>query len=220
MLLYWKLLPKRKTMGRKYKHRVYPRSIRLIKTLEVVDIKSIGQRVAVSDTSVGSSVSLNWVSSRQNQKTEWEYDTYIKPQEMKFFKELLEEDFSESERNDSTATFYKLVRHYKEAVQSWIINIYNLRNGDEELLIQLFRLLRCFPYEFLAPASLCLAELAVHHQSDFVKSEALSLMDHWGNKEVLRMMKTHEPPLTPWLKMKYYAIIDSLERYVALQENR
>ena len=100
------------------------------------------------------------------------------------------------------------------------INSVILRNGDEELLIQLFRLLRCFPYEFLAPASLCLAELAVHHQSDFVKSEALSLMDHWGNKEVLRMMKTHEPPLTPWLKMKYYAIIDSLERYVALQENR
>ena len=119
-------------MGRKYKQRVYPRSIRLIKTLEVVDIKSIGQRVAVNDTSVGSSVSLNWVSSRQDQKTEWEYETYIKPQEMKFFKELLGEDFSESERNDSTATFYKLVRHYKEAVQSWIINIYNLRKSRDE----------------------------------------------------------------------------------------
>lgn len=207
-------------MRKKNKQRIYPRSIRVLSPLAVVDIDTIGQRDAVSDTSLGTSLSQNWVSSRQSQKTEWEYDVYIKPHEMKFFKELLIEDFSESERNDSTATFYKLVRHYKEAVQSWIINIYNLRNGDEELLIQLFRLLRCFPYEFLAPASLCLAELAVHHQSDFVKSEALSLMDHWGNKEVLRMMKTHEPPLTPWLKMKYCAIIDSLERYVALQENR
>ena len=207
-------------MGKKYKQRIYPRSIRTIRPLAVVDINDIGQRVAVSDTSIGASVSQNWISGRLDQKAEWEYCTYIKPKEMAFFKNLLSEDFSYSERNDSTDLLYKLARQYREAVQFWIVGIYNLRNDDEDLLIQLFRLLRCFPYEFLAPASLCLAELAVHHHSDFVKSEALSLMDHWGNKDVLRMMKNHEPPSTPWLKMKYCAIIDSLERYVALQENR
>lgn len=207
-------------MGKKNKQRIYPRSIRVIRPLAVVDIDTIGQRDAVSDTSIGTSLSQNWISNRRDLKVDWEYNTYIKPYEMAFFKNLLSDDFSDSDRNDSTATFYRYVRQYKDAVQNWIVNIYNLRNDDEELLLQLFRLLRCFPYEFLAPASLCLAELAVHHQSDFVKSEALSLMDHWGNKEVLKMMKNHEPPSTPWLKMKYCAIIDSLERYVALQENR
>ena len=207
-------------MGKKYKQRIYPRSIRTIRPLAVVDIDDIGQRVAVSDTSIGASVSQNWISGRLDKKAEWEYSTYIKPKEMAFFKNLLSEDFSYSERNDSTDLLYKFARQYREAVQFWIVGIYNLRNDDEDLLIQLFRLLRCFPYEFLAPPSLCLAELAVHHHSDFVKSEALSLMDHWGNKDVFRMMKNHEPPSTPWLKMKYCAIIDSLERYVALQENR
>lgn len=207
-------------MGKVYKTRRYPRISWSLRPLEIVEIGSLGQLDASSDTSTSVSMSQNWISSNFEQNTEWEYETYIKPQELTFFRELLCEDFSDSERNYSTATFYRLVKRYKKAVQNWIINIYNMRNGDEELLIQLFRLLRCFPYDFLAPASLCLAGLAVHHQSDYVKSEALSLMDHWGNKEVLRMMQNHEPPSTTWLRMKYYAIKDSIERYVALQENR
>lgn len=207
-------------MGKVYKTRRYPRISWSLRPLEIVEIGSLGQLDASSDTSTSVSMSQNWISSNFEQNTEWEYETYIKPQELTFFRELLCEDFSDSERNYSTATFYRLVKQYKKAVQNWIINIYNMRNGDEELLIQLFRLLRCFPYDFLAPASLCLAGLAVHHQSDYVKSEALSLMDHWGNKEVLRMMQNHEPPSTTWLRMKYYAIKDSIERYVALQENR
>lgn len=201
--------------------RKYPRYVKEIGEIPILDIANYGHREATSDSSTGQSISQNWVSEKGiSLKAQWDYETFIRPQELRFFRELISEDFSDSERNDSTAFFYGLTRKYKEAVQNWILNIYNLKNGDDELLIQLFRLLRCFPYDFLAPASLCLAELAVHHHSDFVKSEALSLMDHWGNQDVLRMMKNHEPPSTPWLKMKYCAIIDSLERYAALQENR
>ena len=65
-----------------------------------------------------------------------------------------------------------------------------------------------------------LAGLGVHHVSDYVKSEALSLLDHWGNADVFDMLNYQEPPETPWLRMKYFAIRQSLERYVTIQENR
>ncbi len=185
-----------------------------------MDMGNFSLRDAASDSSIGDSVTQSWISKDLSPHAKWDYETIIRPLELSFFIDLLGEDFSNSERNNSTAAFANLVKHYKEAVQKWIMDIYNMRNADEKLLIQLFRLLRCFPYDFLAPASLCLAALAVHHNSDLVKSEALSLMDHWGNKDVLRIMNNHEAPSTPWLRMKYFAIIESLEKYAALQENR
>lgn len=200
--------------------RRYPRTVTRVEKLPIMEMGNFSLIDAASDSSMGDSMTQSWISKDISPQAQWDYEMIIRPQELSFFMDLLAEDFSYSERNSSTAVFANLVKHYKEAVQKWIMEIYNLRNTDEKLLIQLFRLLRCFPYDFLAPASLCLAALAVHHNSDFVKSEALSLMDHWGNKDVLRIMNNHEAPSTPWLKMKYFAIIESLERYAALQENR
>ena len=204
----------------KIKYRRYPQYVRRC-NLSVQNLDSVtGTREAASDTSTGVAGYQKWITDvHSSEKAKLDYNQHIKPRELQFLSDLLREDFSDSESNFSTESFLFLVRRYKEAMKVWILDLYNLRNGDEELLIQLFRLLRCFPYEFLAPASLCLAGLALHHNSDFVKSEALSLLDHWGNKDVLSILQNHEPPTTPWLRMKYAVVKDSLERYVALQEN-
>lgn len=204
----------------KNKIRKYPQSVLRIEALPIMDINSYGQQVKRSDTSIGTSVSQAWITDNKlDAQAQMICSLYIQPQEHNFVEMLMQEDFSDSERNVSTIVLNQLVKRYRDAAQTWILGLYVAKQGDEHFLMQLFRLLRCFPYEFLAPASFILAGNGVHHNSDFVKSEALSLLDHWGNKEVYDMLQNHEPPTTPWLRMKYCAIRESLRSHVAIQEN-
>lgn len=189
--------------------------------IPIIEIDSLAHREGTSDSSVGDSVSQNWITDKvQSPYARWNYELFIRPQEPYFVGLLLKEDFSVSDHNLSTNFIWHITKKYKESVQIWILDLFKARQGDAFFLMQLLRLLRCFPYEMFAPASFYIAGLGVHHNSDFVKSEALSLLSHWGNKDVLDMLRNFEPPFTPWLQIKYIAIRESLERYVALQENR
>lgn len=201
--------------------RKYPRSVNKIERLHIIEVGALDKYEPKSDASIGESKSLNWITrADQTPSVQKEYDVFLKPKEIVFIKMLLDADFSSSDRNNSTFMINQLVRGHKDAVQVWILNLFKARQGDEFFLMQLLRLLRCFPYEFLSPASFYMAGMGVHHNSDFVKSEALSLLDHWGNNDVLEMLRNFEPPITPWLSMKYYAIKESLEKNAILQENR
>lgn len=205
----------------KNKSRKYPQSVVRTEALPIMDISSFGRQTTMSDTSTGASVSQAWITDNvPDPQARVICSQYIQPQEQGFVEVLMQEDFSDSERNISTYVLNRLAKKYHEAVKIWILDLYTGRQGDELFLMQLFRLLRCFPYEFLAPASFFLAGMGVHHNSDFVKSEALSLLDHWGNKAVYDMLQNHEPPATPWLRMKYCAIRESLRSHVVIQENR
>lgn len=206
-------------MARKIYKRQYPQSVRFLRPVEVRFVNFAESHVDI-DTSVGYSSSKRWITDNsENGQARFDYERFIRPQELSFVTLLLAEDFSDSVRNDATLFFNGIVRRHREAALLWILDLYNQRQDDEVFLMQLLRLLRCFPYEYLKPASMTLATNAVHHVSDYVKSEALSLLDHWGNRDVLRIMQNHEAPNTPWLRMKYYAIRETLEKYVTLQEN-
>lgn len=193
--------------------------------LQIVDISAFEEAKEALDTSVGGerSKSSVWLTSfKKASVKELTYEDNLEQKEEEFVELLMQEDFSDSKRNKTTYYVGRLRKGviYKNEVNSWIEKLY-LRHQDNVLFImQLFRLIRCFSYEYFYPSSLTLAGLGVYHVSDYVKSEALSLLDHWGNADVFDMLNYHEPPETPWLRMKYFAIRQSLERYVTIQENR
>jgi len=198
-----------------YKKRKYPHSVRKVQSLPLLDVESYERYESTNDTSMGLSVSKSWITDNDNSPQKERYHSKcLQPHEQRFIRMILEEDFYESERNNCALFFEYLVKNYKEIAVVWLLQLFIDHQGEEFFLIQLLRLVRCFSYEFIKPASFCLLEMGLHHNSDFVKSEALSLIDHWNNPEVLSMLKNFEPPITPWLQMKYYVIRELLERYV------
>ena len=213
------------------KYRKYPTltlpQIQLIgsEQLQVVDITQFEGSKTVADTSTGETRSKSsvWLTTfRKVNVTEFTYEELLNKKESEFVELLLVEDFSDSVRNETTNYLSRLRKGviHKNDINAWLERLYVTHQDNLHFIIQLFRLMRCFPYNYFYPSSLTLAGLGVHHESDYVKSEALSLLDHWGNVDVFNLLSYHEPPETPWLKQKYIAVRESLERYAAIQENR
>ena len=192
------------------------------KTLEIKEISNEDVKV-VSDSSIGLSVSKAtvWIENYRHRTVKEEnYSLYLQSHESEFVDLLLREDFSDSMRNPSTSFIMKLRKGHQKDVNEWLGNLYVAHQDSDYFIIQMLRLFRCFPYEYFAPASLFMAYQAVYHVSDYVKSEALSLLDHWGNFEVFNMLNYHEPPQTPWLRAKYLTVREALKRYAAIQKDR
>jgi len=213
------------------KYRKYPTltlpQIKIIgsEQLTVVDIAQFDGSKTIADTStseIRSKTSVWLTSYRKVNDTEFTYEEFLKQKESDFIELLLVEDFSDSVRNETTNYLSRLRKGviHKNDINAWLQRLYVTHQDNLHFIIQLFRLMRCFPYDYFYPSSLTLAGLGVHHESDYVKSEALSLLDHWGNVDVFNLLSYHEPPETPWLKQKYIAVRESLERYAAIQENR
>lgn len=213
------------------KYRKYPTltlpQIKIIgsEQLTVVDIAQFDGSKTITDTStseIRSKTSVWLTSYRKVNDTEFTYEEFLKQKESDFIELLLVEDFSDSVRNETTNYLSRLRKGviHKNDINAWLQRLYVTHQDNLHFIIQLFRLMRCFPYDYFYPSSLTLAGLGVHHESDYVKSEALSLLDHWGNVDVFNLLSYHEPPETPWLKQKYIAVRESLERYAAIQENR
>lgn len=213
------------------KYRRYPSltesQLQLLEPKEplIIDISAFDGLKGVVDTSLGEerSKSSVWVSTfKKVSVKEFTYEEVLNKKEREFVELLMQEDFSDSIRNKTTLFVSKLrkgAKHKKE-VNEWLQKLYLTHQANPAFIIQLLRMIRCFPYEYFYPSSLFLANQGVHHVSDYVKSEALSLLDHWGNADVFDMLNYHEPPETPWLRMKYMAIRQSLERYAIIHENR
>lgn len=217
------------TKSRKYRN--YPSltlpQIQSIKSeqLQVVDINVFEGPSVVTDTSIGGNQSKSsvWLTSfRKVSIKDLTYEDILNQKESEFVELLLMEDFSDSVRNDTTYYLSRLRKGalHKNDINVWFEKLYMTHQDNCYFIIQLFRLMRCFPYDYFYPTSLTLAGVGVHHESDYVKSEALSLLDHWGNADVFNLLNYHEPPETPWLRQKYLAVKESLERYAAIQENR
>lgn len=195
------------------------------KPLQIVDISAFKEAKGTLDTSVGEERSKTsvWLTSFKKVSVKaLAYEDYLDQREDEFVELLMQEDFSDSMRNKTTYYIGRLRKGviYKNEVSLWLQKLYMRHQDNTTFIIQLFRLIRCFSFEYFNPSSLALAGLGVHHPSDYVKSEALSLLDHWGNADVFKLMNYQEAPETPWLRMKYFAIRQSLERYATIQENR
>ena len=208
-------MSKRKT----YRDLKYNPSVRPISAIPIQDIRCFDKLGVSADTSTGESVTKSWIADF-DMPDNWgmTYNNVFRPIEKMFMGMLLDEDFSDSNRNVTTYYVSNLRRENKIEIATWIRLLYVAYQDNEFFLMQLFRLLKCFPFEYFSPSSLIIASDAVHHKSDYVKSEALSLLDHWGNSEVLKFLKSHEPPTAPWLRMKYVSIMNSIEHHVAIQK--
>lgn len=190
--------------------------------IQVQDISAFEFERSASDTSIGrSSKTSVWLTGDARYRVkDITFESVLRQKEREFVELLLAEDFSDSVRNESTIYVSRLRRGHKNDVSLWFQALYQTHQDDDYFIMQLFRLFRCFPYDYFQPSSLTLAGLGVHHTSDFVKSEAISLLDHWGNADVFNLLNYHEPPETPWLKAKYISVRNSLERYAAIQKDR
>lgn len=214
---------------RKLNYRQYPSLFRQqfrIEAMEQPQIKTLDEfnpienSIDVSIAALPSRVSF-WLSEVKNYRPkEFLYEYVLQEHEQKFVELLLMEDFSDSVRNDTTYYLSKLRKgnKYKKDINEWILKLYMKHQDNRLFILQLFRMLSCFSYDYFYPTSLCIAGLGVHHESDLVKSEVLSLLDHWGNADVFNLMKYHDPPQTPWLREKYLAVKKSLEEYAAIQK--
>lgn len=190
--------------------------------IQVQDISVFEFEHSASDTSTGrSSKTSVWLTGASRYRVkDIAFESVLRQKEREFVELLLAEDFSDSVRNESSIYISRLRRGHKSDVSLWFQTLYQTHQDDDYFLMQLFRLFRCFPYNYFQPSSLTLVGLGVHHTSDFVKSEAISLLDHWGNADVFNLLNYLEPPETPWLKAKYIAVRNSLERYAAIQKDR
>lgn len=190
--------------------------------IQVQDISVFEFEHSASDTSIGrSSKTSVWLTgASQYQVKDNAFEVILRQKEREFIELLLAEDFSDSVRNDCTVYISRLHKGHKNDVSLWLQTLYQIHQDDDYFIMQLFRLFRCFPYDYFQPSSLTLVGLGVHHTSDFVKSEAISLLDHWGNADVFKFLNYHEPPETPWLKAKDIAVKKSLEKDAAIQKDR
>lgn len=91
---------------------------------------------------------------------------------------------------------------------------------DEELQIGIINLLCNYDFNELGPTAQLIASSAYPIKSVKVKSSIFNLFGHWGNREALNMLKKYEEPHEPWLRMKYRALINSIEKkYVICKKN-
>ena len=210
-------------MSKKKKSRQYPsfwsvkpkRSVLQVTLIENVDTENID---VVTDNSEASE-SNAWVyrvNNTSNKEFAFFVDT-IAPREKDFIRLLINDDFSDYEPGESAQLVFKLQRKSPSAVKDWMLQLFFTFQDNEGVLLQMLRLLQCFPMEKLYPASLAMAAVSLHHRSDYVKSEALSMLDHWGrHPEVIKFINNQEPPETAWLKIKYESIKNALNKNVAI----
>lgn len=214
-------------MSKKKKSRRYPSLLSVTyneSRLQVIQMDSaISDGVDFVVDSGEVSEAKPWVYGVNNISNK-EFSFYIAtiiPNEKAFIKILVNDDFSDNEPCESVQLVNRLQRSNPLAVKDWMLQLFFTFQDNEDVIIQLLRLLQCFPVEKLYPASLAMAAVSLHHRSDYVKSEALSMLDHWGrHPEVLNFINNQEPPEAAWLKIKYESIKKALNKYVAIQENR
>jgi hypothetical protein len=190
-----------------------------VKVLDSIDTRTT--RIA-TDSSVEAEANA-WVYevNKVHNKEFVFYIDFIIPREKDFIKLLVNDDFSDNEPSESAQMLYRLQRKSPTAVKDWMLQLFFTFQDNEDILLQMLRLLQCFPIEKLYPASLAMAAVSLHHRSDYVKSEALSMLDHWGrHPAVLKFINNQEPPEAGWLRIKFESIKKALNKNVAIQENR
>lgn len=139
-------------------------------------------------------------------------------------KVLKNSKFVENTTCDSEAFFNMLLDiEYDGAVkllEEIFISTLTIDIGDEDLQIGIINLLCNYDFNELGPTAQLIASSAYSIKSAKVKSAIFNLFGHWGNREALNMLKKYEEPNETWLRMKYRALIDSIEKkYVIYKED-
>lgn len=104
------------------------------------------------------------------------------------------------------------IKLLEELFTSTLISV----NLDEALQIGILKLLCNYDFNELGPSAQLIATSAYSIKSIRVKSATFDLFGHWANKEAYNMLKKYDEPKEPWLRMKYKALIKSMETRYAI----
>lgn len=126
--------------------------------------------------------------------------------------------FQAGEDNSATEMMAELLVDYKEEVLKLLNTLFVDNYKDTNLCVKILSLLGDYSYEELKPYSQSIALASIANKSPRIKSAALNLFAHWGNKDALRLLMEVDEPTEPWIKMKYLSIKKSLEERCSMQE--
>ena len=126
--------------------------------------------------------------------------------------------FEAGEDNAATEMMSELLVDYKEEVLKLLNTMFVDNYKDTNLCVKILSLLGDYSYEELKPYSQSIALASIANKSPRIKSAALNLFAHWGNKDALRLLMEVNEPTEPWIKMKYLSIKKSLEERCSMQE--
>ena len=135
-----------------------------------------------------------------------------------FFQTLLKSPVNNGEDTEATIMFSELISQNK-ITTLYMLNDLFIKNIDNEYVcVKLLSLCNDYSYEELNPTAQTLAALSIHHKSSRVKSAAMNLFSHWGNKESYKLICSIDCPNEPWIKMKYQTIKMALKKKWCMQE--
>lgn len=126
--------------------------------------------------------------------------------------------FEAGEDNAATEMMAELLMDHKEEVLKLLNTLFVDNYEDINLCVKILSLLGDYGYEELKPYSQSIALASIANKSPRIKSAALNLFAHWGNKDALRLLMEVDEPTEPWIKMKYLSIKKSLEERCSMQE--
>jgi hypothetical protein len=126
--------------------------------------------------------------------------------------------FEAGEDNAATEMMAELLVNHKEELLKLLNTLFVDNYEDTNLCVKILSLLGDYSYEELKPYSQSIALASIANKSPRIKSAALNLFAHWGNKDALRLLMEVDEPTEPWIKMKYLSIKKSLEERCSMQE--
>lgn len=144
---------------------------------------------------------------------------FDKSRQQEFVKTIRATRFEPGEDNAATRMFAELLQEkYKDEVLKLVNTLFVDNFDDPKLCVKILTMLGDYSYEDLKPFSQTIALASIANKNPRVKSAALNMFAHWGNKDALRLLNEVEEPTEPWIKMKYHSIKKSLEKKCSMRE--
>lgn len=139
--------------------------------------------------------------------------------QQEFIRIIRETRFEPGEDNAATLMFADLLHEkYRDEVLK-LMNLLFVDNFDDsKLCVKILTMLGDYSYDELKPYSQSIALASIANKNPRVKSAALNMFAHWGNKDALRLLNEVDEPTEPWIKMKYHSIKKSLEKKCSMLE--
>ena len=128
-----------------------------------------------------------------------------------------DDDFGEVEN-----VFESLLKEDKDGALKLLEEVYvtSLESTEnvDNLQVGILKLLCSYSYEELKPSAQLIVAASYNIKSIRVKSAVFNVFGHWANIESLNMLRKFEEPVEPWLRMKYRALINSIQKKYAIRQ--
>lgn len=102
-------------------------------------------------------------------------------------------------------------------IQDLFTSTLTCAHSEENLQVGILKLLCAYDLKDIGSSAILIAASAYSIRSIKVKSATFDLLGHWASIDTYNLLKKYDEPQEPWLKMKYKALLHSLEmKYYAV----